>query len=287
MTYLILIPNIWTPYLDACLATLKAPREYIHVVHNEPPNVNIGVTRSWNVGVDRVLAEGIDWLVIMSAAMRFGESGGMDFLAALDDYKGSWAVEAIDGEGPAGSGNIGWHCLAFARDPTLLQVGRVDHVFKSYIEGIDLGYRIIIASGWQPSDGQVWPKVLVDCRCESIGHGTQLGGAIVPPGPLLNDLYQAKWGNPKGRELWTHPYGRDELPITWTGFPPDPPMTPGEDKIVMYNGYQPTTVTAVDGTPFVFNCGDIHTVPDRLVRPFVGHPDFEVMDKPPPAAGPS
>lgn len=290
MSYLIVLPSIFPPYTEACLASLHPSiREHVLIVDNVPPKPNIQVARSWNIGLDRVLAEGQDWLVIMSAAMRFGPAGGMDFIGRLDEYRGSWAIEAIDGEGPAGSGNIGWHCLAFARDPTLIQVGRVDHIFASYCEGIDLGTRIIIASGWKPQDGQVWPKVLVDCRCESIGHGTQLGGAKVPPGPLLNDLYSRKWLGHKGHETTTHPYGCPELPITWTGFPPHDlvPLTPGADKIVMYNGYQPASIPLQDGTVAVFNCGDIHTIVDHLIRPFLGNSEFEVMDKPPPASGPS
>lgn len=109
MSYAIVLPSILPEYTRACIDSLDTQaREHLLVIDNTQRN--LGVAGSWNVGARKVVTERLDWLVVLSAGVRFGPSQGRDFLAQLPAWDGAWCVEADEG--------LGWHC--FAEDTEVL-----------------------------------------------------------------------------------------------------------------------------------------------------------------------
>lgn len=208
MTYVVVIPSIWLPYTDACLVSMDpVVREQTLVVDNAPPHRNRGVAASWNIGIDRMVEHRADWLVICSAAIRFGHPAGLDFIAHLEANSGAAAVEAAWG--------IGWHLIAFARR-TIEVVGRFDEqFFPGYMEDLDYAYRIRLA-GLTHEPPPFWVKVDVDAYVASFAHAERFAG-VKANGPVLNELYRHKWGGLSGQERFTHPYNEPQLNWTHTG----------------------------------------------------------------------
>lgn len=202
MNIVAVLPWVYEPWLDRCAATMSddlwSSTLFIdNSVHNR------GVAASWNEGIDAMRARGADWLVILSAAMRFGPPGGDDFIAALDDHPDALAVEAGHG--------LGWHCIAFPR-ATLDRVGRFDPIFPAYLEDIDYGRRIKLAS--PEIEPPYWVKVQdLDLGFAGFAHGIDLAGVKVDYQELLRS-YVAKWGGDKGEERFEHPY--DDARLDWT-----------------------------------------------------------------------
>lgn len=180
------------------------------VVWNTPEK-NLGVAGSWNVGVDEVLRTGADWLVVLSAAVRFGDAGGRDFLGALGSPEYEWArvVEADSG--------LGWHAIAFSLG-VLDLVGRFDPIFHpAYFEDNDWSVRFQRAYGRDTHApdflGPLWPKVPVDARLMEVAHAIKRGGVEVDMEGLRQKLI-AKWGP---NEEYATPYNDPELDWTFVG----------------------------------------------------------------------
>lgn len=194
MTYLAIVPSIHAPSTQACVAT--ATTLDLTIIDNT--TANRGVPAAWNLGVDTVLADGTDWLVLLSAGVRFGASGGADLLAHL-----AHATSRDDLIVEAGAG-IGWHCIAFARE-LLETVGRFDEAFwPGYYEDTDYGYRARLAYG--PQLGARWRKPILDMHVAQVAHAIEL--ARVPVWVRRNRAYYAtKWGGLPAAETFTSPFG--------------------------------------------------------------------------------
>lgn len=188
MSHVAVLPSIHKPWTDRCLrGCLLDPMVVDNTQHNR------GVAASWNLGIDEVERTGADWLVIISAAIRFGPPGGYDFLEALDANPDALAVEAAQG--------IGWHLVAISRR-TIETVGRFDENFwPAYYEDIDYGRRM-----WLAFNQEQWPRVHVDVSIAGVSHGVDLGGAVID-NELLQTYYRRKWGGDKGEETLTAPFG--------------------------------------------------------------------------------
>lgn len=192
MSYVVVLPSIYQPYTDDCLATCKLSN--ILVVDNTVENR--GVAASWNLGIDYMVTENAEWLIILSAGVRFGDLGGQEFIIALDAYPTAKVIE--------GSWGLGWHLIAFRRE-IFDKVGRFDEAFHpAYFEDNDFAYRIKLAYNLHPP---YWPKVDVDAWVRSFAHGERYGGVQADGGALLR-YYTDKWGGPPGKETFTTPFDR-------------------------------------------------------------------------------
>lgn len=162
-------------------------------VYRDPDGHNLGTARSWNVGAREVIDRGLDYLVIMSAAMQFGPELHCTWVWQMETFWGSHVIEA-DGHS--------WHLIAFHRS-VLNEVGLFDENFyPAYFEGIDYGYRMRLL-GLEGGFRRVWVNALSQGSALTVG---QSGGPSCPAGPLL-EYYAAKWGGPKGEEAFTVPHG--------------------------------------------------------------------------------
>lgn len=214
MSYLILIPSILNSWTQDCLASLSplvGPHD-VEIVDNS--QLNRGVASSWNIGVDRVLAEKRDWLILCSAAVRFGPAGGCDFLNAVDEQYAAHAVEA--------DGGLGWHLIAFSRI-TLERTGRFDeNLYPAYEEDLDYSRRMQLAFGGR--DVLRWPKVDVDARLAGVAHGIQEAHVYVDFVGL--ERYMArKWNGHKDgwdQQGFVKPFDDPQHDWRWWPTPPDP-----------------------------------------------------------------
>lgn len=178
--YVAVMPYVVEDFKQKCLADCRL--DNLLLVDNT--ETNRGIMRSHNLGIDFMLEQDADWLVILSAAVRFGDEGGLDFISALDRRAGHVVVNA--------EGLYGWHLMAFSREAIEL-AGRWDeHFFPYGFDDNDLAIRIHKAI----PDG-VWSGVRCDVSDTIMGHSLKLGGVKAPATPLLN-YFNQKWGDVPG-----------------------------------------------------------------------------------------
>lgn len=207
MNATIVLPSIYPPYTDDCLLSLAPELVEQTVVVRNTPEENLGVAGSWNFGADVMRTRGDDWLVILSAAVRFGAPGGRDFMRALEGRLSLGKPNVVE----AGRG-LGWHLIAFHRS-VFARVGLFDEGFwPAYHEDNDMSYRIQLAYGMDSRApgfvGPLWPKVNVDATLVEVAHGIKHSGVTVDFAGLAN-RYAEKWGGKSGEETYTTPWGRE------------------------------------------------------------------------------
>jgi hypothetical protein len=207
MKFQAVLPSVYPIWTERCLNGMCTElRANLLIVDNTIDN--IGVAAAWNLGIDRMEETDAEWLVILSASMRFGVPGGKDFLDACANSVDAVAIEAAHG--------IGWHMVAFPRT-TIHTVGRFDTIFPAYYEDIDYGRRVSLALLREPP---YWSKVSVDVSMAGFAHGIDLGKVKID-NAYLEARYRDKHGGPKGGEtFFDHPYGNPDLDWTFIGDPP-------------------------------------------------------------------
>jgi hypothetical protein len=178
MSYLIVLPSIYKPYTHDCLNSMASElRANTLLIDNTFSN--IGVSKSWNAGVKTMYQTGREWLVLCSAAIRFGEAGGQDFIAGLQQ-----PFEMIEAR-PV----YGWHLIAFHRD-VFDRIGRFDENFWNYYGDID--WTVRIQAAYKPKDPP-WNKITIDVTDMGMGHGLKLAGVQDTADPYI-EYFQRKWG---------------------------------------------------------------------------------------------
>lgn len=185
------------------------------VVYNTPER-NSGVAGAWNIGLRMMYEHHHSWLVLLSAGVRFGESGGRDFIKTLHGAT-EFDVFPVGGIGPrvieAGN-DLGWHLLAIHKS-VFHKIGYFDENFHpGYFEDRDASVRIQRAYGLNANapdfQGPLWPKVETDARLDSVAHGILRGGVTVDF-LALEDYFTRKWGP---NEEYATPFDSGN-PITW------------------------------------------------------------------------
>lgn len=196
MSAIIILPSVYEPYLAPCAGSLASDVvDCLTVVDNTTRN--LGVAASWNLGGQRVLAGEADWLVSLSAATRFGPSGGRDLLAHLA-VSDAWVVES---ETP-----VGWHCIAWSRQ-LLETIGLFDeNYWPAYGEDADWSWRVLVAM--EEAGVHRWETFPTDAWITMRGHATALAG-IEPNMARSIAYFEHKWG-PKS---WTNHVARWRRPF--------------------------------------------------------------------------
>lgn len=216
MKYVAVVPYVWKPYFDEFLATVKLPRENMLLVDNTINN--LGIMKAHNMGIDFMKEKDADWLIVMSAGIRFGEQGGADFIKLLEKHKdchvingaGLWFDEA---QGVEKMQALGWHLTAFRRD-VLDAIGRWDENFTPYgFDDVDITLRMRKAF----SDDLKIDTFDTDMRHVSTSHSIQLAGVEAPSAPRIA-YFVEKWGRHPGAwqwDGWEHPYNNPEYDIKY------------------------------------------------------------------------
>lgn len=218
MNFVAILPSIWPEWTNLCLDSMSSRLAAFTIVVDNTVE-NRGVPASWNIGARYTLETDAEWCVIISAAVRFGEPGGLDFLAALDHAEGGeWAIEAGECANDPTIG-LGWHLIGFRRS-TFERVGLFDeNFFPGYFEDLDFGHRIRCATpSWQEGPDPLWPKVNVDADLAGFAHGKRLAGVDVPIDPLVR-YFSRKWGGLVGQTMYDRPFGDPKNDL---GYWPEP-----------------------------------------------------------------
>lgn len=224
--YVAVLPFIWRPYFDAFMATCKIPRDKLLLVDNTINNV--GIMRAHNMGVDLMRARGADWLIIMSAAIRFGEKGGLDFADLLSQNPEAYIVHGatpnVVADGNANNRVFGWHLSAFHRR-MFDAVGTWDENFTPYgPDDIDLSVRI--QKHFRGAPG--WLTLPCDVSDTTMGHSINLAGLRVDYEPQRL-YFHRKWGREPGdgrpiEDYYDHPFNDKAKPLSYW---PDPDSEEG------------------------------------------------------------
>lgn len=191
MTATIVQPVIVQEWADASQATMAPEfRDQLFIVDNTKHNR--GFPRSINLGIQKMRQDDTDWLVMCSAAIRFREPGGMDFLAGLDAHSDHIVLEAT----PV----FGWHLIAFSR-ATVELVGYVDENLGPHSYN-DLDYSLRIQRAHSRFIQPFWSKIPVDCDDAGMAHSINLGGVRDDAGRCISYMI-SKWGGADGE---IHPF---------------------------------------------------------------------------------
>jgi len=174
---------------------------------------NRGVPRSWNIGIDLMRARDADWLIVMSAAIRFGKEGGQDFIRLLESKPDHRVISAL--------GTFGWHLIAFSRE-TIETAGRFDeNFFPGYLEDIDYGIRMYRVKPDAP-----WGAYPINVTDAGMAHALRKANIEVD-NTHIHTYFEQKWGRQPGGEWHEYhhrPFGDDSNPI---GYWPTSPFTGG------------------------------------------------------------
>lgn len=180
MSYLVVIPSIVPEYGTACFESLDpAIRPHVLLVDNSQENR--GVPASWNLAARRVVAEELDYLVIVSAAMRFTD-GGRDLVAAFTDTT------------QAGfNTQHGWHCIAIHRR-VFAAIGYFDeNFFPAYYEDSDFIRRMELAGFHNPvTQPPAFAYLEVAAECVATAHAHKAGVAV--DFQRQRNYFIKKWG---------------------------------------------------------------------------------------------
>lgn len=203
MTYVAVCPSIRTAHTRAMLATTDLA---VDVYDNT--RTNRGVHAAWNWGARLMFDRGADWLILLSASVRFGDPRGADFLAALDD------PDAIAVEGAP---HLGWHLLAF-RAEVIDRVGMFDpNYWPGYGGDLDYARRVALCYELDPP---FWRKVPVDATLTGYAEGVRHGNVKVDNVGIAR-YERAKHGGHPGDPaavMLDTPFGLEGVPWSW--FPP-------------------------------------------------------------------
>lgn len=230
MNWVGVLPYVHKPYFDECRKSMH-PSFFKNVLCIDNTTENIGIMKSHNKGVE--MMEGADWLVVMSAAIRFGESGGRDF---IDRLKENPDHHVLHGVGPKRDplGRVvpyGWHLVAFNK--TVFEaIGKWDENFTPYsLDDIDMSLRIQKHFGKEVK----WDKVPCDVSDTTSAHSINLGGVTATYEPR-NRYFERKWGRDGGewdKPAYDHPFNDESKPLSWWPKPDDPLSI---DKVEFKNG---------------------------------------------------
>lgn len=221
--YQIVIPYVDEAYAEECLKTLKLPSSHILAVNNTQQNK--GVAGSWNLGIDMAKARKAEWLIIISASMRFGEAGGKDMIEAVTKRPDCEVIRFAEKQVPEQNfdkltaptwheGGFYWHCTAINMD-TIKKVGKFDtNFYPIYFEDTDYDLRIKKAG--------LLPDIIYPIDAHSTGTGAALKQAdIEVDTDKLVAYFATKWGShPNAMRLGTYDKPFDNAANGLDFFPP-------------------------------------------------------------------
>lgn len=214
MKWVGVMPFIYQPYRDACVKTMH-PDFKKHVLEIDNTKKNLGIMKSHNLGVERMRDERADWLVVISAAVRFGKSGGLDFIEQLDRHPEYHVAHGDSGNLDDKGQRVpyGWHLVAFRRE-VIENVGDWDTNFSKYgLDDIDLSLRIQKFYG----DRLKWDKFPCDVSDTTSAHSVQLAG-VKSAYPPRNEYFKRKWNRDGGewdKPAFDHPFNDPTKPLSW------------------------------------------------------------------------
>lgn len=218
MKYVGILPYAYRPYFDECWPTLHPDfRENVQPVDDSDPPGAIGIMKAHNMGIGLMKTMGANWLIVMSASIRFGEQGGLDFIKLLEEHQD---LHVINGAGRVTFEGeeeqviaMGYHLTAFKRE-VFDGIGRWDENFTPYgFDDIDLMLRMKKYFGNQLRI-DTFP---VDMEHVSRSHSIQLAKVEAPSAPRIA-YFVEKWGRHPGAwqwDGWAYPFNDPKNSIAY------------------------------------------------------------------------
>jgi len=200
---LVVMPYAVEEYARACLDTCRFVEGGHRMIVVDNAIHNNGIMRSHNYALDQLRDE--DWFVILSAALRFGAPGGLDFVDLLTERSDHGVVSARD--------TYGWHLVGFRRD-VVDAMGRWDENWSPYgYDDIDLSIRI-----HKLLPHVRWGAYPIDVTDMGMAHSINVGGVRPQPAAKLLRYFHSKWGVAPGSEFDdynNHPFGLASAHLNW------------------------------------------------------------------------
>lgn len=139
---------------------------------------NIGIPRSWNIG----LKKGHDWTFIVSSSMLFNQPFS-HIIEMLNDYKGlMFRTTHV------------WHCNGVSK-ALVDQIGYFDENFyPGYFEDCDWDHRCSLLGIDE------YGNIPIDAICQIDGGASKDGLRLNIDG--VHDYFKQKWGGTRTREGW-------------------------------------------------------------------------------------
>lgn len=181
--------------------------------YRDPDGHNLGVAGSWNIGARRVLEQGLDYLVILSASMIFGYRLHTTFRAEIEAHDGAPLIEAM---------GHSWHAIAIHRR-TFEDVGLFDENFwPGYYEATEFGWRLRLRG----YEDRPWPRVWFNAMSagQAIHVDRSRWDAPLVNDQALRDYYIARCGAYSPDETFTHPFDDPSKALGWWERPSIPEM---------------------------------------------------------------
>lgn len=213
--YAIVLPFVYRPYFNDCMTTIHGDLKN-NMLTIDNTSTNLGIMKSHNLGVEFMRERGADWLIIMSAAVRFGPKGGVDFIKQIEDHQDHHVIHAASDNvaggmqaNPDGGGGVnevkGWHLTAFHKS-VFDTIGVWDENFSNYgFDDIDLSIRI--RKGIPNVKWDTFPCDVHDTR---MSHSIHFNASLVgsPSTPRIM-YFERKWGrhpNAWQEDAFDHPF---------------------------------------------------------------------------------
>lgn len=232
MRWVGILPYAFQPYFDECVKTMHPKfKQNVLAVDDTDPKNRMGIMKVHNFGVDKMMSDEADWLVVVSAAIRFGKSGGLDFLKTLERHSDHQVIHAatpnVKGglqQKPEGkdqkNGIFGWHLMAINRK-VFEAIGNYDENFSPYgMDDLDLSLRIRKHYG----DDCKWDTFPVDVSDTTMSHSINLAG-VKSSFPPRNSYFKRKHGRDSGdwkSNSYDHPFNDPTKPLSYWPKPDDP-----------------------------------------------------------------
>jgi glycosyltransferase involved in cell wall biosynthesis len=191
MDYLIVLPVINNEHLvDMCVASILDKSKLL-IIDNSPNGFckkygvetlyfpeNMGVGRSWNIGLKR----GHEYTVLLSASMQI--KGSLEeWLRQAND----WGVYSYDS----------WHLIGI-RKATVDKIGLIDENFyPAYYEDNDYMRRMRLGG---------CDFVRIPIEVISAGNAMSIKNGVVPDFGRCEEHYKKKWGGLPGQETFNKEY---------------------------------------------------------------------------------
>lgn len=205
MTYAVILPVTKPDLAIKCLNSMD-PIVRQNVIEVDNTLHNIGVARSWNIGVKHVLDNNIDFLIICSQSMVFNQ-GMRDLVADLD--------------GAGRNTKFGWHLIALSRD-TLEKCGFFDtNFYPAYYEDSDYIRRLELLGIHEPNGETHLPFSHVDGYEQGVALSIQGRNAVRVNYRAMAQYFRKKWGGDPDytvenrKKLYKHPFNNPDLPLDY------------------------------------------------------------------------
>jgi hypothetical protein len=200
MKYVVCLPFRVKEFRDEFMKNCK-----LDILEIDNTENNLGVMASHNLGVKKLYEDDADWLIVASAAIRFGTSGGLDIIEHLSK---------TDAQVVEGKPLFGWHLMAFRRD-VIDAVGEWDENFTPYGYD-DLDYAIRIKKA---IPNVKWEKITFDVSDTIMGHSINLGG-VRSNDNILHQYFYNKWGHYPGggneiEEYYPTPFNKKDADMKY------------------------------------------------------------------------